>query len=104
MIVNLGQMRTYELGSLSGLHVLQTDILAEISKALPQSLDFHVSQFVSSPDRVQLNGTTDTFEAVNQAKELLDKADLFDNVTIVAANMDSNAGRVRFKLAIDLKP
>ena len=104
MIVNLGQMRTYELGSPSGLRVLQTDILAEISKALPQSLDFHVSQFVSSPDRVQLNGTTDTFEAVNQAKELLDKADLFDNVTIVAANMDSNAGRVRFKLAIDLKP
>jgi len=104
MIVNLKQMRTHELGTMSGLRTFQIDILAEISKTLPEALDFHVSQFISSPERVQLNGTTDSFEAVNQAKEMLDKINFFANVTIVSANMDPNAGRVRFKLAIDLQP
>ena len=104
MIVNLRQMRPHTLGALSDHRILQIDILAEISKALPKALDFHISQFVSSQERVQLNGTTGSFEAVNQAKEILDKITFFDNVTIVSANMDPNAGRVRFKLAIDLKP
>ena len=103
MIVNLRQMRTHEFGSMSGLRIAQIDILAAISKALPESIDIHVSQYVSGAQRVQLNGTTDTFEAVNQAKELLEKTDFFDKITIVSANMDPSAGRVRFKLAIDLK-
>jgi Tfp pilus assembly protein PilN len=87
----------------SGLQAAQIDVLDTISKALPSSLDIHISQLVSGAERVQLSGTTDNFEAVNEAKELLEKTTFFDKITIVSASMDQNAGRVRFKLAVDLK-
>jgi len=103
MIVNLREMRSHELTASSGLQVAQIDILDTISKALPDSLDIHVSQLVSGAEHVQLSGSTGNFEAVNKAKELLEKTTFFDKITIVSANMDQNAGRVRFKLAVDLK-
>jgi len=103
MIVKLREVRSQDFGLSRGLQVTQIDILNAISTALPDTLDIHVSQLVSGVERVQLSGTTDTFEAVNQAKELLERTDFFGGITIVSANMDQNAGRVRFKLALDLK-
>lgn len=102
MIVKLRETRSLEPASSSGPQVTQIDVLDTISKALPDSLDIHVTQLVSGAERVQLSGTTGTFEAVNEARELLEKATYFDKITIVSANMDQNAGRVRFKLAVDL--
>jgi ACT domain-containing protein len=103
MIVKVREMRTHEMTGSSGLQAAQIDVLDAISKALPNSLDIHVSQLVSGAERVQLSGTTGNFEAVNEAKELLEKTTFFDKITIVSASMDQNAGRVRFKLAVDLK-
>jgi len=103
MIVKVREMRTHEMTGTSGLQAAQIDVLDTISKALPNSLDIHVSQLVSGAERVQLSGTTGNFEAVNEAKELLEKTTFFDKITIVSASMDQNAGRVRFKLAVDLK-
>jgi general secretion pathway protein L len=103
MIVNVREMQAQNLTAASGAQVSQIDILDTISQALPNTLDIHVSQWVSGTERVQLTGTTDTFEAVNKAKELLEKTAFFDKITIVSANMDQNQGRVRFKLAIDLQ-
>ena len=102
MIVKVREMKTRNLTAASDSQTSQIDILDAISKTLPNTLDIHVSQWVSGTERVQLTGTTDTFEAVNQAKELLEKITFFDKITIVSANMDQNQGRVRFKLAIDL--
>jgi len=103
MIVNVREMRSHELTASSGLQTAQIDVLNTISKALPNSLDIHVSQLVSGAERVQLSGTTGNFEAVNEAKKLLEKTTFFDKITIISASMDQNAGRVRFKLAVDLK-
>jgi hypothetical protein len=97
------EVRAKDFSSSRGLQVAQIDILNTISTALPDTLDIHVSQLVSGVDRVQITGTTATFEAVNQAKELLEGTAYFGDITIVSANMDQNASRVRFKLAIDLK-
>lgn len=103
MIIKLREMHGYDLVSTSGPQAAQIDILNTISRALPPKLDIHVSQLVSGPERVQISGTTATFETVNAANEFLEKADLFTKITIVSANMDQKANRVRFKLAADLR-
>ena len=103
MIVRLRETKSHDFAASYGVQAAQIDILNVISTALPKALDIHVSQLVSGVERVQISGTTGTFDAVNQAKELLERTAFFGGVTIVSANMDQNAGRVQFKLALDLK-
>jgi hypothetical protein len=102
MIVNMRDMRAQDQTLSGSRHALQINILDTLSKALPQTLDIHVSQLVAGLERVQLSGTTGSFEAINEAKEHLEKTAFFGDITIVSASMDQNAGRVRFKLNIDL--
>jgi type II secretion system protein L len=80
-----------------GLHKI--DLLNTVSRAIPDQLDIQLSQLVAGPEQMQLTGTTDTFEAVNTVKNLLEKQTVFDELTIVSANMDPTAERVRFKLS-----
>lgn len=102
MIVKLREMQAPGLASSNGPQAAQIDVLHTISKALPPKLDIHIVQLVSGTERVQISGTTGTFEAVNEAHGFLEKTGFFDKITIVAASMDQKAGRVRFKLAADL--
>ena len=103
MIVKLRETQAYEPASSKGPGPAQIDVLNTISRALPPKLDIHVSQLVSGTERVQISGSTGTFEAVNEANELLEKTSFFDKITIVSANMDQKTNRVRFKLAADLR-
>ena len=103
MIVKLREARAEAVTSPRGAQAAKIDILQTISQSLPPQLDIHVAQLVAGTERVQINGTTGTFEAVNEAKEHLDKSGFFDAITIVSANMDQRAGRVRFRLSADLR-
>ena len=102
MIVKLREARADNLASPRGAQATKIDILRAISQSLPPRLDIHVVQLVAGAERVQINGTTGTFEAVNEAKGHLEKSGFFDTITIVSANMDQRAGRVRFRLSADL--
>ncbi len=103
MIVRLREARAHALASPHGAQATKIDILQAISQALPPGLDIHVAQLVAGTERVQINGTTGTFEAVNEAKGYLDQSGFFDTITIVSANMDQRVGRVRFRLSADLR-
>jgi hypothetical protein len=48
-------------------------------------------------EQLQLSGSTDTLEAVNQTKSFLEKPTLYQKLTIVTASMDPTTERVRFK-------
>jgi type II secretion system protein L len=102
MVVNLRRTRGQASGY-AGHHSIyrKIDILNEVSRALPTGLDIQLSQLVAGRDQLQLTGTTDTFEAVNQAKTMLEKKAMFQTLTIVSANMDPATERVRFKLSAD---
>jgi general secretion pathway protein L len=102
MIVKLRESRG-EASVLTGGHAgpRKVDLLNELSRAMPPQLDIHLSQLVAGEEQLQLSGTTDTFEAVNQAKSSLEKQALFQKLTIVSANMDPTTERVRFKLRAD---
>lgn len=102
MIVKLRESRG-EAAALTGGHAgpPKIDLLNALSRAMPPDLDIHLSQLVAGEEQLQLSGTTDTFEAVNQAKRALEKQTLFQKLTIVSANMDPTTERVRFKLSAD---
>lgn len=102
MIVKLRAAREDDLAAHRGVQVRQIDILQAISQSLPPKLDIHVSQLVAGTERVQISGTTGTFEAVNEARGHLEQTGIFDNITIISANMDQRVGRVRFRISADL--
>jgi hypothetical protein len=102
MLVNVRELRAETAASPGSQNSPpKIDILNELSLAMPTALDIRISQLVAGRERLQISGTTGSFEAVNQAKTALEKRAVFKKLTIVSANMDQGAGRVRYKLTAD---
>lgn len=100
MKVKLRQARSQASGLAGdGRGPRKIDLLNDVSRAIPAALDIQLSQLVAGPEQMQLTGTTDTFEAVNTVKTILEKQSVFNALTIVSANMDPATERVRFKLS-----
>lgn len=78
------------------------DILNDISRLIPEKQDVELVSLVVGSDNVVLSGNTDTFNAVDDMKSRLEKADIFKSVSISSANMDKSGTRVRFKLKVAL--
>jgi len=82
--------------------VYTIDILNDISRLIPESLDVELLSIVSGGDNVVVSGNTDTFNAVDDIKTGLEQSDIFKSVSISSANMDKSGKRVRFKLKVAL--
>lgn len=78
------------------------DILNDISRLIPEKQDVELVSIVMGSDNVVISGNTDTFNAVDDMKSRLERADIFKNVSISSANMDKSGTRVRFKLKVVL--
>ncbi|MFC1859497.1 PilN domain-containing protein [Thermodesulfobacteriota bacterium] len=78
------------------------DILNTISTLIPAKTDVDFGTLVIGKDNVLINGNTDTFNSVDDMKNRLEKANLFQKVTISSANLEKSGNRVRFKLKIQL--
>jgi hypothetical protein len=57
-----------------------------------------MTRLVIGPESLLIDGTTDTFNTVDDIKNRLEKANLFKSVSISSANIDRSDNRVRFKL------
>ena len=79
----------------SALHVID-----ELSKALPEDLNFEIRELQYSNDNLRLGGFTDSFDAVNQAADRLEQSSFFANVTITDAKMSLDGSRVDFQLSL----
>ena len=96
------------LGGSYGKSVDCIDMLNEISKRIPPSVDVKLTRVVIGIDSVVISGDTDTFNAVDEIKMRLQEIEFFEKVDINSANMDksgdkNNTGqRVRFKLRVEL--
>jgi hypothetical protein len=53
---------------------------------------------VRSDNHITISGTISNFNAVDEVKVQLEKADLFEKITISSANMDTSINRVRFRI------
>jgi len=82
----------------SGKSILTIDLLNEISRLIPETVDVEFTRLVMGPENLLIDGNTDTFNAVDEIKNRLETAKLFRGVTISSANIDRAANRVQFKL------
>ena len=85
----------------TGARVRVIDILNALSQQIPSSADVKVNRMVVGTDNVVLSGDTDTFNTVDDIKGRLEKADIFNRVTISSADLEKSGKRVRFKLKLD---
>jgi general secretion pathway protein L len=81
---------------------LNIDMLNEMSRLIPDSLDVEITHFVRSEDSILISGSTDTFNAVDEIKGRLEKAKPFGKITISSANQDKTTNRIQFKLKVEL--
>ena len=78
------------------------DLLNELSRTIPDGIDTKFTKLVFSAGSLLISGNTDTFNAVDDMKNRLEKSELFKSVTISSANSDRSGKRVDFKFKIDL--
>ncbi len=82
----------------SGNSIRTIDLLNEISRLIPETVDVELTRMVVGPENLLIDGNTDTFNAVDEIKNRLETAKLFRGVTISSANINRSANRVQFKL------
>ena len=88
-------------GNLNG-EVLNVDILNDLSRLIPSSIDVVMTRFVRGGGSVLISGHTDTFNAVDDMKGALDRSEYFTEITISSANMEKSTNRVQFRLKLEL--
>ena len=86
----------------SGPHIRSIDILNNISRLIPKETDVNLTKLVIGPESVMISGDTDTFNAVDDIKSRLEKAEILKKITINSANIDRTDNRVRFNLKVQL--
>jgi len=83
-------------------NILVMDILNEISNLILKETDVEFTRLLIGQTNVMISGNTDTFNSVDDMKNRLEKAELFQKVTISSANINKSGNRVRFKLKVQL--
>lgn len=83
-------------------NILVIDILNEISKLISKETDVEFTRLLVGQTNILISGNTDTFNSVDDMKNLLEQAGLFQKVTISSANINKSGNRVRFKLKVQL--
>jgi len=88
--------------SLPGLHTNSKvlDLLRDISKRVPESLDVHVERIVIAPDTVRMSGMANSFNTIDNIKNGLASSTCFSAVTISSANLDRKENQVRFEIKL----
>ncbi|PIE60959.1 MAG: hypothetical protein CSA29_05810 [Desulfobacterales bacterium] len=83
-----------------GQHLLNIDILNEISRTLPASLDIQLNRFVRNKNNLRITGNADQFNTIDKMKHAFESR--FADVDINSASMDKKVNRVKFSVTISL--
>ena len=76
------------------------DLLSDISQRIPKSLNMHMTSMIIDHETVRISGSTDTFNAVNSIKNVLEPSNCFSEVKISSANLDSTRAKIKFELTL----
>jgi len=74
------------------------DLLTDISERVAKDLKIKVERMVVDQDGIQIKGTTDTFNTVDNIKKGLKESTLYRDVVIASANLDRSGNEVRFEI------
>jgi Tfp pilus assembly protein PilN len=78
------------------------DILADLSRLTPDSMDVIFTRMVVGENDMMISGKTDSFKAVDDMKNFLEQSSLFKKVTISSTTTEKSGKRISFKLKIIL--
>jgi general secretion pathway protein L len=78
------------------------DILNELSRLIPASIDVKITRLNISSEDLLVSGNADTFNAVDDIKSRIDKSEYFENVQISSASQEKSGKRINFKLKAQL--
>jgi general secretion pathway protein L len=90
------------LPSQTGNNTRTIDILNELSAGIPEKTDVELTRVVISQESILISGQTDTFNSVDDIQNRLEKAPIFQRVTISSANLEKTENRINFKLKVQL--
>jgi len=76
------------------------ELLQDISRRVPESVDLDIGTMIIDPEKVRLTGTTDTFNMVDTIKNRLAPSAYFSEVVISSANLERSGERVQFELKL----
>lgn len=89
-------------GQLSGAGSSALTVLQELSRRTPAELTVDIRDLNYSAESVRLEGSTSSFDAINQLAKSLEVSPLFDNAQIADAKMSIEGNRVDFRLTLTL--
>ncbi len=83
-----------------GHHGTLVDILMDISRRIPPSIDMRITRFSLDQEGIRLSARTDSFNTVDDIKSRLDASDYYTGVTISSANADQGGRGVQFEMLL----
>lgn len=89
-------------GQLGGAGSSALAVLQELSRRTPTELTVDIRDLNYSAESVRLEGSTSSFDAINQLAKSLEASPLFDNAQIADAKMSIEGNRVDFRLTLTL--
>lgn len=89
-------------GQLGGANASALAVLQEISRRTPAELTVDIRDLSYSAESVRLEGSTSSFDAINQLAKSLEAAPLFGSAQIADAKMSIEGNRVDFRLTLSL--
>ena len=88
-------------GREGGASVTVLSILRDLSGAVPDSLEFLITNFTYDEQTIRIQAETDNFNTVDAIRSALERGDAFQSVTITSANLMRQGGRVSFDLRME---
>lgn len=78
------------------------DVLYELSVAVPDGMNLHLSRLLFNDGQITVSGTTDSFNTVDRLKNALEKSNIFKTVTINTADAGKSENQVIFQFRIEI--
>lgn len=77
--------------------------ILELSRRIPAKVDLEITRLMLDGDRMMLDGSSDNFNTIDQAKGLIEASPLFGKVEITSAVASKRDQRVEFKFMVEIK-
>ena len=84
------------------INVLVSDIINEISSAIPKQVNLSIQNLSIAKGLVVFEGETNDFNTIDIIQKRLEKKELFKSVKIVSANINKKTRKTNFKININL--
>ncbi len=93
-----------KMADLSGLEGHGTlTILTRLSAAIPAGVPLKLDELSYDSNKLRVEGSVASFDAVDRIKEALDSEPLFDEVQVQNAKVGADANRVSFRLQMEVR-